>query len=159
MKNINLKYIFSFIIFWIVLTERINLCIILLGLLLSSLIYIFNSSHISNLSIRSGFSLKKTYHVLLYIVFLLKEIIIANFHVAKIVLSKKMDISPQTITFNTKLKTNIYKTILANSITLTPGTLTVQIEDNTLKVHCLKREYMNNVLNSKFEKILLKLEE
>jgi len=102
---------------------------------------------------------RTTYLLIIYLIILIKEIIIANFQVAGIVLSPKMNISPEVISFTTKLKSDFNKTILANSMTLTPGTITVLVENNTLTVHCLRKEYIEGVMSSKFEKILLKLEE
>jgi len=49
--------------------------------------------------------------------------------------------------------------VLANSITLTPGTLTISVEGNSLKIHCLKEKFKLGVEDSKFEKILLQIEE
>lgn len=101
----------------------------------------------------------KLYLWSLYTIILIKEVIIANFLVAKIVLNYKEKTDSCVISYKTKLKSDLYKTIFANSITLTPGTITVDLKDSTYKVHCLKKEFADGVCNSRFEKILLKLEE
>jgi len=62
-------------------------------------------------------------------------------------------------TFTTDLKSDFLRTILANSITLTPGTITVDMSDDEFTVHCLRGEYGQGLVDSKFEKILLRIEE
>jgi multicomponent Na+:H+ antiporter subunit E len=103
--------------------------------------------------------LKKIAYSIQYLFILIIEVIKANIDVAKIVLSPKIDIDPVVIEFKTKLKTDLTKTILANSITLTPGTITMIMENDVYTVHCLKREFADSLANSKFENILLKIEE
>ena len=90
---------------------------------------------------------------------LIKEIIVSNFHVAKIVLSPQIAISPQIVIIKTKIKSDFHKTIFANSITLTPGTLTISMDRDKITVHCLKDEFARGLTNSAFEKIILKVEE
>ncbi|MDY9927673.1 Na+/H+ antiporter subunit E [Methanosarcina sp.] len=74
-----------------------------------------------------------------YFYVLIKEIIKANIVVAKIVLSPKIDIKPGIIAVPIRAKTNIGITGIANTITLTPGTLTVDISDDKtiLYVHSI----------------------
>ncbi|MDF2678435.1 MAG: sodium:proton antiporter [Bacillota bacterium] len=60
---------------------------------------------------------------------------------------------------NTKLKNEFNKTVLANSITLTPGTLTLDSTNDKLIIHCLDKEVAKGLENSKFEQMLLKKEE
>jgi multicomponent Na+:H+ antiporter subunit E len=76
---------------------------------------------------------------LVYFYVLVKEIIKANIMVAKIVLSPKIDINPGIIRVPIRTKTNIGITGIANTITLTPGTLTVDISDDesALFVHSI----------------------
>ena len=75
----------------------------------------------------------------LYTLWLLWQIVIANFHVVYVALHPKMDdiLEPQMVEFETELKTDLAKFILANSITLTPGTVTVRIEDGVFLIHAL----------------------
>jgi multisubunit Na+/H+ antiporter MnhE subunit len=72
-----------------------------------------------------------------YIVWLLREIAIANWQVLKIVLDPKLPIDPAVIRFRSGLQTDLGKTTLANSITLTPGTITVQVDGDEFVVHAL----------------------
>jgi multicomponent Na+:H+ antiporter subunit E len=90
---------------------------------------------------------------------LVKEILVSNFNVAKIVLSPKIVISPQIVIINTKIKSDFHKTIFANTMTLTPGTLTISMDEDEIIVHCLRDEFTKELTNSPFEKIILKVEE
>jgi len=70
----------------------------------------------------------------------LGQIFSANLHVAYLALSPKMPIDPQIIRFTTKLESDISWVALANSITLTPGTITVDIREGEFFVHALDRK-------------------
>lgn len=94
----------------------------------------------------------------MYLLILIQEVIKANIDVAKIVLNPKIHVDPVVVSFKTKLKQDFTKTILANSITLTPGTITINFEDDVYMIHCLKSEFAGGLGNSKFEEILLKIE-
>ena len=74
-------------------------------------------------------------------------------------LNPKLNISTSIVTINTKLKSELNKTILANSITLTPGTLTLEMTEDRLVIHCLDMKSARSLENNIFESILLKKEE
>ncbi len=74
-----------------------------------------------------------------YLYVLIKEIIKANIVVAKIVLQPKIDIKPGIIAVPIRTKTDLGITAIANTITLTPGTLTIDMSDDrsVLYVHAI----------------------
>lgn len=155
-----LKGLMLYMIFWIILAEKLNIQVILIGLLITVIIG-FYSFKMKNESIPG-----KRYQILGksklrmdYILLLIKEIIIASIQVAKIVLSRELKISPSVIKFRTRLKKDLSKMILANSITLTPGTLTIEVKGDEFTVHCISKDQIDDVMNSKFEDLLLKIEE
>jgi multicomponent Na+:H+ antiporter subunit E len=74
------------------------------------------------------------------------------------VLNPKSKINPCVTIYKTKLKSRFCRTVLANSITLTPGTITLKMINDELVIHCLKEEYIASLENLEFEKILLKVE-
>ncbi|MBR4138568.1 MAG: Na+/H+ antiporter subunit E, partial [Lachnospiraceae bacterium] len=94
-----------------------------------------------------------------YVGILLKEIIIANLTVSKIVLSKKKKIHPVLVKFPAPLKSHLLQVILADSITLTPGTITVRLYEEKFEVHCLDESLAEGLNDSVFVKMLKKLEE
>lgn len=94
-----------------------------------------------------------------YIARMLAEIIKANWAVALIVLDPKMPISPQFVIVRTKLKHHLTRVIYANSITLTPGTISVSLEDDCLIVHALTAEAAESVGNWPVENRVKELEQ
>jgi len=75
--------------------------------------------------------------VLFYIPWLIWQIVVASLQVAAVVLNPKMPIDPSLLLFKTKLPGMSARVILGNSITLTPGTITIQIKDDEFLVHAL----------------------
>lgn len=73
----------------------------------------------------------------LYLPWLMKEIFVANVAVAKIILDPKLPISPIRVLFHGSQKTDIGRFIYANSITLTPGTITTGCDGQDFEIHAL----------------------
>lgn len=150
-----------YVLFWIILSQNFNFERIVVGVVVCAIIFVFNNELLNdsrkNSSISASISNMK--YLLLYIVILIKEIFKSNFHVAKIVLSPKINISTSIVTTNTKLKNELNKTILANSITLTPGTLTLDMTEDRLVIHCLDLKAVESVENNILESILFEKEE
>ena len=94
-----------------------------------------------------------------YIAILLKEIAVANLVVLKIVLSPKKKVHPVIVSFDAPLKNHILQAILADSITLTPGTITVRLYEEKFEVHCLDESMAEGINDSIFVKMLKKWEE
>ncbi len=97
-----------------------------------------------------------------YLPIFLWECIKANIDVAYRVLHPKMPIRPGIVKVRTNLKTDIAKTFLANSITMTPGTLSVDIKKKFLYIHWIyvrteDPEEANAIIVRRFENILKKV--
>ena len=75
--------------------------------------------------------------LLLYVPWLMKEIFVANITLVRIILDPKMPISPSMVVFRGSQKTDLGKALYANSITLTPGTITTGVEGNEFQIHAL----------------------
>ena len=71
---------------------------------------------------------------------LLREVIKSSIDVARIVLTPSLPISPKMIELTTSEPTDVGKVILGNSITLSPGSVTIDVDGARLLVHCLTRE-------------------
>ncbi|CAH2212558.1 Na+/H+ antiporter subunit E [Tepidibacter aestuarii] len=102
---------------------------------------------------------RKCIYIIQYLFVLIVEVVKANIDVAVIVLSRKIEVDPVVVNFKTKLKSDLCRVILANSITLTPGTMTMIMEKDIYTIHCLKKQFADGLSDSKFENILLKIEE
>ena len=72
-----------------------------------------------------------------YMPWLMKEILVANLHVAKIILTPSLPITPIVVRYRSSQETDLGKVIYANSITLTPGTITIGIYGQELEIHSL----------------------
>ena len=97
-------------------------------------------------------------HIVLYVIVLLIEIVKANFAITRLVLSPQINVEPCLVKFRTHLKTETARVALANSITLTPGTITVSVEGDNLLVHALNRDIADGLEGSIFEKLLAGME-
>ncbi|MEW6552794.1 MAG: Na+/H+ antiporter subunit E [Actinomycetota bacterium] len=72
-----------------------------------------------------------------FILRLIWEIIKANYDVAKIIIDPRLPVDPRIVEYHTFLPGDLPRTVFSDSITLTPGTVTVDLDEDVLKVHCL----------------------
>ncbi len=87
----------------------------------------------------------------LYIPWLIYQIVLANVHVAKLALSPKMPLDPEIIRFKSKLESDVSLVTFANSITLTPGTITVDIREGEYYVHAIDKAVAEDLLSGEME--------
>lgn len=92
-----------------------------------------------------------------YFFWLIYQIIIAGFHVLGIILRPSMPIEPSIIKFRVDLPSSHAKMILGNSITLTPGTLTIDIEGDLFIVHSLDDASFESLKNDEMPRQVLQL--
>ena len=143
-----------FLLFWIILNGRLTAEILIIGILLSLAVFFFFCRFL-------GWSLKKDLRLLrnspfliLYILNLVREVLIAAFQVARLVWSPSRKKEPVMVEFHSGLHGRIVNTLLANSITLTPGTFTVVHEDDRFVVHCIRPEFAEGLEDSSFIRLL-----
>jgi multicomponent Na+:H+ antiporter subunit E len=138
-----LQFIALFV-FWLILSGTYHLEYIIIGIACSALVTFLTHDFLFHRS-RGGRELEITSHkilasgirLILYVPWLVWSIVKANFDVALLILNPKLPIDPVFLQFRTEYKWNITKVSLANSITLTPGTLTVDINQNRYLVHAI----------------------
>ena len=155
-----MKYLLTvYLFYWMILTERFTIEGLVIGFLVVFVVYSFNNAmflkYQKSIDI---FRIKNLKYWSIFVVLLMKEIVKANLQVAKIVLSPKMKISPGLTTIRTDLQSTINRVILANSITLTPGTLTINLEREELLVHCLEEASAKDQGDNPLEQILKEAE-
>ena len=149
---------FVFFLLWVVFNERLTLEIAGFGIVISALLYLFVVKFMDYSPRREWAAIKKIPGALRYGFMLLKEILKANVGVMRFILSPRYEVEPQLVYFRTELKKDVPRVTLANSITLTPGTITVSMEEDKLCVHCLDKSVAEGLEHSDFEQQLLKLE-
>ncbi len=148
-----------FFMLWLVFNGRLTLEIALFGIVISVGVVFFMCKFMD-------YSLKKEWlfvrlwpRMIQYGFILVWEVVKANFQTAGFILNQKIEVEPQIVHFHSPLKTDLCRVILANSITLTPGTITVSMEDDVYTIHCLDSDYAEGMEDSIFVKKLLKMEE
>lgn len=79
---------------------------------------------------------------LVYFFWLLYQIVVANWHVLRLTLSRRVmarEMDPHVVHFPTRLQSDFARFVLANSITLTPGTVTIRIHGDSFTIHAISR--------------------
>lgn len=146
------------LLIWFIFNGKITLEIAVLGIILCAFIYLF-MCRFMGYSVRKDISLiQKSIYFLYYIGILIVEIVKASAQVIHFVLTDREVVEPVIVEYRTRLKTGLGRVILANSITLTPGTITISLEGEKLVIHCLDRSMAEGMDDMIFEKLLEKME-
>ena len=147
-----------FLLAWIVFNGNITLEIFIFGVVIAAVMLAFMCKFMD-------YSLKKELNVykksiwgLAYIILLIREIVKANLAIIPKILTVKEEMEPVIVKFRTSLKSDFTKMLLANSITLTPGTITISLEGDEYTIHCLDTSLAEGLENSDIEKALKKLD-
>jgi len=101
---------------------------------------------------REGHPIHLTFRAPLFWVWLGWEILKSNLQVMKIILDPKLPISPRMFRVPVSQKTDIGRVLYANSITLTPGTISVQVTDSDIAVHALTKEGQDGLLTGEMDR-------
>ena len=151
-------FIFLFAM-WIVFNGRITAETVLLGLLFSAAVFAFLCRFLDH-SLKKELGLLKLSGLLArYLCGLVAEIVKATFGACRYIVSPTLPHDPLICKFRTPLKTDIARVVLANSITLTPGTITVSLDEGLYTVHCLDKSMAEGLECSRFVQLLQKMEE
>lgn len=143
---------------WLILNAQVTLEILILGVVLVALV-LLAMTRLTDYSFKRELKFwKKIPLALAYIAVLVWEIMKANKTVARIILDRRVKVEQTVVYVNIDLKTDFCKMLMANSITLTPGTMTASVDGNTFTVHCLSRELIDGIETSTFARLLQKLE-
>jgi len=160
LKNVIVSFLITFL-FWILLNNTFDPLILALGAglsLLLSLLFCARCDVFSEIKLTpSAF-----FYTLVYLGVFIKELVKSNLDVARRVITPSLPINPGIVEARTRLKSKMGRMILANSITLTPGTLTIDMIDNTLYIHWIDVETEDiegatQKIVRKFEKYLEKI--
>jgi multicomponent Na+:H+ antiporter subunit E len=152
-------YLFSILFaVWLALTSSLKWQELLMGAIVCLVISIFLGRTYVSLGL-PPLSPRRIAYFVVYLLVLFEEIVKANFDVAYRVLHPRLPIRPGIVAIKTELKQDIAKMILANSITLTPGTFTLDILDDTLLIHWINvrsevTEEATGMIGRRFEKYL-----
>lgn len=127
-----------FVITWLLWSGHYTALLLFLGALSCGLVLL--------LARRTGFFDSDVYALHLgprlpaFWLWLLKEIVLSNVQVAKIVLSRRLEIEPMIVTVDVSGLPPAVQATVANAITLTPGTVSMDVDRDRIEVHCLTRQ-------------------
>ena len=157
------QIIYAFILYfgmWYAFTTSLELAELITGGVVALILSIFTYK-----TTDAGLSIlmpnKLIYIVQYFFVFMI-ALLKANLDVAKRVVSPSLPINPGIVEFETQLTNDFAKMVLANSITLTPGTVTIDVIENQFYVHWIDVETEDpkeafKIIAEPFEKVLLKI--
>ncbi len=143
---------------WIIFNGRFTVETAVIGIILSGLLVLFACKILSYPIKKELLLLKILPRLIGYFIYLFGQLIIANLTVIKFTLSPKRKVKSVIVTFDTDITSPFFSTLLANSITLTPGTLTVSMNNGTYKVHCLDESFDVGIEASGFVKRIKKMD-
>lgn len=140
--------------FWLLLSGKFDAFHLISGVIASLIVSLISQDMFFHDRKKKG-RLAEVFRFISYIPWLVKEIILATGHVALVALSPRMmeKIDPKVIAFKIGLRKEISKVTLANSITLTPGTITIKIDGDTLYVHALTKKVAEGLEGEMEERI------
>lgn len=151
------RFFVTFVIllgFWFLLSGEFAPVLIVLAFISSAIVSFLTK----DLLFPNGINIKLIIKIFMYAPWLVWQIVLSNIQVLKILLKPKLDIDPSMVEFVPQVKTDIGITLLANSITLTPGTVTIFADRDHFFVHALGPEFAEGLSGGEMEKRILEIE-
>ena len=150
------SFILFFILFslWLLMSGHYNVLIVCLGIISCAFcVYVAKRGKLID---DEGLPIFFMPRLLNYLIWLFKEILKSNLSTAKVIINGKVE--PETFTVKTSQVTDVAKVTYANSITLTPGTVTTKIQKGVFEVHALNSDFGNDVRTNEMDKKVTWLE-
>ena len=144
-------------IFWMLLSGEFDI-VLILSCIISSLFvsYISHDLLIGKTDIKLG--LIRTLRFIKYIPWLMWQIVLSNIDLVKRTLHPRMPISPTIFSFRNELRTEMGMVALANSITLTPGTITIDVNENEFIIHAVATELAEGLMEGEMQRRIKAIE-
>lgn len=146
----------SLFVFWLLLSGIYTPFLVLAGLGASIAVALL--ARRMEITDREGHPIHLALAALVYWPWLLKEIVKSGWQVSRIILDPRLPISPTLVRFKPSQKTPVALATHANSITLTPGTITVEADSEEFLVHALTREGAASVAGSEMDRRVSRLD-
>ena len=147
-----------FFLIWVIFNGQFTPEIAVFGLIIAGLMYAFICKFMGYKPRADIIMAKKFFYLIQYVFILVKEIVKANFAVIRMITSSRYELEPAVVRFKTDLNSAPARIMLANSITLTPGTITVSLTGDEYVVHCLDKSLAEGINSSIFVTLLRRLE-
>ena len=149
---------FIYFLLWVIFNGSFTLEIALFGIVIAAALFAFTCKFMDYSIAKEKQNIRKVFQMIAFIFLLVKEVALANIAVIRLILTQKEEVEPKLVTFRSSLKTPTARAFLANFITLTPGTITVTLEDNKYMVHCLDESMAEGIEDLEFQRRLSRLE-
>ncbi len=147
-----------FFLFWIILNGRVTVEIVIFGIVISLFLYVFSWKFLGYKSLHEIGVYKNVGLIIIYLLVLIKEVVISTVKMAGFIFNMRDIPEPVIVHFYTPIKNEFLQVILANSISLTPGTITVRLSDGEYQVHCYDKSMAEGINDSVFVRLLKKME-
>lgn len=138
-------------LFWLVISASLEPLDVGLGLVLSAVLGYWSARFLWG-GHAPGLSARQCLALACFLAGFSLEVLRAAAHVARIVLDPRLPIQPRLIVFRTGLSTPLARFAFAQAITLTPGTLTVDMDGGAFLVHCLDEGSYAKLIDGELER-------
>lgn len=148
----------GFMALWLIFNGRVTLELVIIGALISALLE-WAACKVFGIAPRDDvLRTLRLWRYAKYFLLLLRDMFLCSFRVLGLVLHPAREIAPRLIYFHADIRTETHRVLLANSITLTPGTITVGLTGDRFHVHALDRSFADGIGDSEFVREIQRLE-
>ena len=150
------SFILFFILFslWLLISGHYNVLIVSLGIISCAFcVYVAKRGKLID---DEGLPIFFMPRLLNYLIWLFKEILKSNLATGKVIINGKVE--PETFTVKASQVTDVAKVTYANSITLTPGTVTTKVHKDVFEVHALNADFGNDIRSNEMDRKVTWLE-
>lgn len=144
-------------VFWMLLSGEFSFVLILSGII-SSILVSYMSHDLLTGTVNIKLGTIRIIRFIKYLPWLLWQIVLANIDLIYRTLHPRMPIDPRIISFKNEYKTDMGMVTLANSITLTPGTVTIEVNKDEFIVHALAKESAESLITGEMQARVKKIE-
>ena len=144
--------------FWVLLNGQWTTEIAIVGVIVCAALYAFMCAFMGYSPKQEWRVARRLPRIIGYFFYLVGEVFKSAFAVMKLIWSPTVVIEPEVTSFHTRLRTDAGKVVLANSITMTPGTITIDVQEDEFLIHCLDTSFDVGTEGFDMESRVMKLE-
>jgi multicomponent Na+:H+ antiporter subunit E len=148
----------TFVVWWQEGALHVEHHAMLIGFMIGSVGLVVWLSKRMNAVDQESHPVEYVWRPLVYGGWLVKEIVMSNLHIAAVIMDRDLPIHPQLVRINTTQTTDVGHVIHANSITITPGTVSLDVRDGTILVHALTHTTAEGVQSGEMDRWVTWLE-
>ena len=144
--------------FWVLLNGKWTTEIAVVGVIVCAALYAFMCAFMGYSPKQEWKLVRRVPKIFRYFLYLVGEIFKSAWGTMMLIWSPDKEIQPRVTSFRTRLRTDAGKVVLANSITMTPGTITVDVQDDLFLIHCLDETFDVGTEGFEMEDRIMKIE-